>query len=47
MKILISEKAKIDLLRVYSYVAERNSTAADSIARAIGGRMDVDEEFQR
>jgi plasmid stabilization system protein ParE len=31
MKVLVSDKARRDLLLVYSYIAERNPTAAEKI----------------
>jgi toxin ParE1/3/4 len=41
MKVLISDKASADLLSIYSYVEQRNPTAADAILRRI------DEKFQQ
>ncbi len=39
MKVLLSNKAQGDLLRVYSYIAERNPRAAEDILQRI------DEKF--
>jgi plasmid stabilization system protein ParE len=58
MKVLISDKASADLLSIYSYVEQRNPTAAHlifyivehdsiTIVRVLDGRMDIDEEFRR
>jgi toxin ParE1/3/4 len=41
MRVLVSEKAYRDLLRIYSYIAERNPTAAEKILRRI------DEKFHQ
>jgi toxin ParE1/3/4 len=41
MRILVSDKAKIDLLRIYSYLAERNSTAAEAVL------LRIDEKFRQ
>ena len=41
MKVLISNKAKIDLLRIYSYLAERNPTAAEATL------LRIDEKFSQ
>jgi toxin ParE1/3/4 len=41
MKVLLSDKASRDLLRIFSYVAERNPAAADALIRRI------DEKFNQ
>ncbi len=41
MKVLVSDKARRDLLRIYSYIAERNPTAAEKNFRRI------DEKFHQ
>jgi toxin ParE1/3/4 len=40
MKVLLSDKASRDLLRIYSYVAERNPTAAEALVRRIDEKFD-------
>jgi toxin ParE1/3/4 len=45
MKIFISEKARVDLLRVFSYVAERNQSAAENIIAAIDGKFEQLSHF--
>jgi plasmid stabilization system protein ParE len=35
MKIFVSEKARQDILRTFSYLAERNPSAAENYLRAI------------
>jgi toxin ParE1/3/4 len=39
MKIFISEKAREDLLQIFSYVAERNQLAAENIIEAIDAKF--------
>jgi plasmid stabilization system protein ParE len=39
MKVLISEKARQDLLRIHSYVSQQNPEAADAIFRRIDTRL--------
>jgi toxin ParE1/3/4 len=41
MKLLVSDKANWDLLRTYSYLAQRSPTAAESVLRRI------DEKFNQ
>jgi plasmid stabilization system protein ParE len=41
MKVLLSEKAQRDLLGIFSYIAERNPTAAENVLRRI------DEKFSQ
>jgi toxin ParE1/3/4 len=41
MRILVSDKAKIDLLRIHSYLAERNPTAAEALL------LRFDEKFRQ
>lgn len=41
MKVLVSDKARRDLLRIFSYIAERNPTAAEKFLRRI------DEKFHQ
>ena len=45
MKIFISEKAKKDLLQIFSYIAERNQAAADSLIEAIDGKFEQLSRF--
>jgi plasmid stabilization system protein ParE len=40
MKVLLSDKASRDLLRIYSYIAERNPTAAEALVRRIDEKFD-------
>jgi len=40
MRVFLSEKAKSDLLRIYRYIAERNSKAADALIQGIGSNLD-------
>jgi toxin ParE1/3/4 len=40
MKVLLSDKASRDLLRIYSYIAERNPTAAEALIRRIDQKFD-------
>jgi toxin ParE1/3/4 len=40
MKVLLSDKASRDLLRIYSYVAERNPEAAEALVRRIDEKFD-------
>jgi toxin ParE1/3/4 len=40
MKIFISERAKKDLLQIFSYVAERNQFAADNFIKAIDDKFE-------
>ena len=40
MKIFVSEKAKKDLLQIFSYVAQRNQFAADNLIEAIDGKFE-------
>jgi plasmid stabilization system protein ParE len=59
MRIVLAEKARSDLFRIYRYIHERSPAAVvylifytvDSdrivVVRVIDARMDVDEEFQR
>ncbi len=35
MRIVLSDKAKSDLLRIYSYIGERNPAAANALIRRI------------
>ena len=39
MRIVRSEKAKRDLLQIYSYLAERNPQAADNLAEDIHAKL--------
>ena len=45
MKIFISERAKRDLLQIFSYVAERNQFAADNIIEAIDSKFEQLSRF--
>jgi toxin ParE1/3/4 len=45
MKIFISEKAKKDLLQIFSYVAARNQFAADKIIEAIDSKFEQLSRF--
>jgi toxin ParE1/3/4 len=40
MKVLLSDKAGKDLLQIYSYIAERNPTAAEAFVRRIDEKFD-------
>ena len=40
MKVLLSDKASRDLLRIYSYIAERNPTAAEVLVQRIDEKFD-------
>jgi toxin ParE1/3/4 len=40
MKVLLSDKARADLLRIYRYIAERNPTAAETLVRRIDEKFD-------
>ena len=40
MKVLLSDKARADLLRIYCYIAERNPTAAETLVRRIDEKFD-------
>ena len=40
MKVLLSDKASRDLLRIYSYIAERNPAAAEALIRRIDQKFD-------
>jgi toxin ParE1/3/4 len=40
MKIFVSDKARRDLLHTFSYLAERNPTAAEVFLRAIDGKFE-------
>jgi plasmid stabilization system protein ParE len=40
MKVFVSGQADADLLQIYRYVAERNSVAAESVAR------EIDRQFE-
>jgi toxin ParE1/3/4 len=40
MKVLLSDKAGKDLLQIYSYIAERNPTAAEALVRRIDEKFD-------
>jgi toxin ParE1/3/4 len=40
MKVLLSDKAGKDLLQIYSYIAERNPTAAEVFVRRIDEKFD-------
>jgi toxin ParE1/3/4 len=40
MKVLASDKAGKDLLQIYSYIAERNPTAAEALVRRIDEKFD-------
>jgi len=40
MKILVSEKARADLIQTFSYLTERNPTAAENLAQAIDRRFE-------
>jgi plasmid stabilization system protein ParE len=39
MKVLVSDKAKLDLLRTYSFVAQHSPAAATAIVRRIDVRL--------
>ena len=39
MKVLVSDKAKRDLLRIHSYLSQQNPEAADAILRRIATRL--------
>jgi toxin ParE1/3/4 len=39
MKVLVSDKAKLDLLRIYSFISQHSPTAATSIIRRIDVRL--------
>ena len=39
MKILLSERAHIDLLRIYSFIADRNPKAAENVLRRINEKF--------
>ena len=39
MKVRISRKARIELLDIYAYLAERNPTSAESILQEINSRL--------
>jgi toxin ParE1/3/4 len=45
MKIFISEKAKKDLLQIFSYAAERNQLAADSFIERIDSKFEQLSRF--
>ena len=45
MKVRLSEKADADLLRIYSYAASRNPTAARGIVEAIHKKLDILSHF--
>jgi len=45
MKIFVSERAKNDLLRIFSYVAARNQFAAENIVEAINGKFEQLSRF--
>jgi toxin ParE1/3/4 len=45
MKVFISERAKEDLLQIFSYVAERNQFAADSFIEAIDDKFEQLSRF--
>ncbi|MFZ3360360.1 MAG: hypothetical protein WCA56_09130 [Xanthobacteraceae bacterium] len=53
MPVVISDKSRSDLLRIYRHLEERSPNAANAFLRRIDknfeidGRMDVDEEFYR
>jgi toxin ParE1/3/4 len=40
MKVRLSDKAGKDLLQIYSYIAERNPTAAEAFVRRIDEKFD-------
>jgi len=40
MKVLLSDKARADLLRIYCYIAEGNPTAAETLVRRIDEKFD-------
>ncbi len=40
MKVLLSDKAGKNLLQIYSYIAERNPTAAEAFIRRIDEKFD-------
>jgi toxin ParE1/3/4 len=40
MQVLLSDKASRDLLRIYSYITERNPTAADALVQRIDEKFD-------
>jgi toxin ParE1/3/4 len=45
MKVLVSEKAKRDLLRIYSYFEQRNPSAAEATLRRIDERFGQLSDF--
>jgi toxin ParE1/3/4 len=45
MKIIISEKAKRDLLRIFFYAAERNQLAADRFIETIDSKFEQLSRF--
>jgi toxin ParE1/3/4 len=45
MKIFVSEKAKRDLLQVFSYISQRNPGAADSLIQAIDEKLEQLSRF--
>jgi toxin ParE1/3/4 len=40
MKVLISGKARRDLLQIYSYIADRNPAAAEAVLQEIHSKID-------
>ena len=40
MKIVWSNKAEADLLKIYGYLAERNPRAADTLVREVDGKFE-------
>jgi len=40
MKVLLSDKASGDLLRIYCYIAERNPAAAEALVQRIDQKFD-------
>jgi toxin ParE1/3/4 len=45
MKVCVSDKADADLIRIFSYVAARNPTAARSIVKAIDDKFAMLSHF--
>jgi toxin ParE1/3/4 len=45
MKIFVSKKANKDLSQIFSYVADRNSAAADTMIRAIDRKFEQLSRF--
>ncbi len=45
MKVLVSDKAKLDLLRIYSYLSQQNRDAAIGVIRRIDARLEQLSRF--